>query len=161
MCAEMERERENASAFKSAGKWVRHKLLLSVCSSFRIDFYQRQFLVIIAFCAMLLFTLFSPLPSSSSVSLHSLSISCLSLYRNGGLKDKLLGPYWNLLLNLLVAVIVFAFVCGHFIRYVICMIALVVVGLCSFDWLILRFEHSNELLPLKMQKHFTLFLMHA
>lgn len=71
--------RENASAFKYAVEMkLRGELLLSVCSSFRIDFYQRQFLVIIAFVGVVILS-------------SLLLIRCL--YRDGGLKDKLLGPY--------------------------------------------------------------------
>lgn len=133
---------EIASAFKYTLKMkMRGRLLLSVCSSFRIDFYQRQFLVIIAFVGVVILS-------------SLLLIWCL--HRDGGPKDKLLGPYWNLLLIPFVAVIVYA--CIVFTSNVSFFLSLNHGGFCDRRALTKsRFKHSNELLPLKMQKHFTLY----
>lgn len=88
---------------------------------------------------------------------------CLILLHDGGPSDKLLGPYWNLLLNLFVSrVIVATLLFAFYIRSLVQSESSCV----SSQWLNTRSRDSsdsNELLPLKMQKHFTLlfFLMHT
>lgn len=161
--ASVERQR----IFKSPWKWerARVKLLLSVCTSFRIDFYQRD-KSSCSYCFCVLFVVLCGVCVHYFTS-HCMAFQsrlCLILLRDGGPNDKLLGPYWNLLLNLFVSrVIVATLLYALHIRSLVQSDSSCV----SSEWLANTRSRdssdSNELLPLKMQKHFTLlfFLMHT
>lgn len=117
----------------SAFKWLwEGELLLSICSWLRIDFYQRQFSCYYCFCWCCFFIV--------------IAFDLVLLSQRWSKKQII----WSLLKPAVKSacclVIVFIFVDIHFDYYF---------------FVVVRRALSNELLPLKMQKHLTLFLMHA